>query len=348
MEPIKVATFSCEVEHRTHRAWRSGFRINSPRLLRMSTWLVGVVVIALALLPVPSVAQLKDAPPALRQVFIGNGVALHYVERGKGVPVVFVHGSLSDYSYWQDQLDPFAGRYRAIAYSRRYNLPNTNEMRPGYSAAVDADDLAALIMNLHLGKVHIVGHSYGALTAMFLAVKHPELVRTLVLAEAPAVSLLAHLRGDRAETGKATFADIQERMVKPMKVAFQKGDREAGLRTFLSFVLEDPQAWDKMPASARRETLDNAREWDVILPTGELFPDLDPQAVRKIAVPVLLLSGEKSYGFLKLIDEELEHLLPASRRIILRGATHRMWYEQPEVCRKAVLDFWSATGNGQR
>jgi pimeloyl-ACP methyl ester carboxylesterase len=45
--------------------------------------------------------------------------------------------------------------------------------------------LAALIEKLQLGKVHVIGHSYGALTALFLAVKHPELVRTLVLARLP-------------------------------------------------------------------------------------------------------------------------------------------------------------------
>ncbi len=56
----------------------------------------------------------------------------------------------------------------------------------------------------------MIGHSYGALTALFLAVKHPELVRALVLAEPPAVSLLSHLPGEKAQTGKAMFEDIQQ------------------------------------------------------------------------------------------------------------------------------------------
>jgi hypothetical protein len=59
--------------------------------------------------------------------------------------------------------------------------------------------------------------------------------------------------------------------------------------------------------------------------------------------PALLLSGEKSYPFLGLVDEELERLLPAGRRIVLCGATHRMWYEQPAACRQAVLDFLRAS-----
>src|SRR5262249_7957491 len=151
------------------------------------------------------------------------------------------------------------------AYSRRYNPPNTNKARPGYSAVVDADDLAAFITKLHLGKVHVIGHSYGAFTALFLAVRHPELVRTMVLAEPPAVSLLAHLSGDRAEIGRTTFADIQERMVKPMKMAFANGDSVAGVRAFICYVLNDPQAWDKLPEASRQDMLGHAQEWDVMM-----------------------------------------------------------------------------------
>jgi non-heme chloroperoxidase len=313
---------------------------------QMSRW---VVAAAVGLVALAAAAQpLQDAAPPMHRVIVGDGVELHYVEMGKGSPVIFVHGSLSDYSYWQFEVGPFAEAHRAITYSRRYNSPNSNPPRPGYSAVVDADDLTAFIRKLGLGKVHVVGHSYGALTALFLAVKHPELVRTLVLAEAPAVTLLAHLPGDKAAVGRATLADIQERMVKPMKAAFQRGDREAGIRAFLAFVLNDPLAWDRMPEAARRETLANAHEWEVMMTTGELFPDLDPQAVRAIRAPALLLSGEKSYPFLGLVDEELERLLPAARRIVLRGASHRMWFEQPAACRQAVLDFWRATEPAER
>ena len=127
--------------------------------------------------------------------------------------------------------------------------------------------------------------------------------------------------------------------MKPMKASFQKGDREAGCRTFINYVLDDANAWDNMPEAARHDVLNHAREWDVMMTTGELFPVLEPQAVRRITAPVLLLSGEKSYRFLGLIDEELTRLLPHARQIILRGTTHRMWFEQPEVCRNAVLEF---------
>lgn len=310
-------------------------------MAHLSKWTVGALLLVLSGVPSHLPAQtVQETQLTVRKVIVGHGVELHYVDRGTGVPVVFVHGSLSDGSYWNDQVNAFAkAGYRAIAYSRRYNPPNNNKTRPGYSAIVDAEDLAAFITKLRLGRVHVVGHSYGAFTALFLAARHPELVRTLVLAEAPAVSLLEHLEGEKAATGKAMFADIQDRMVKPMQAAFRKGDRESGLRAFINYVLDDPKAWEKMPDDAHQDMLDHAHEWDVMMTTGELFPVLEPQAVRKITVPTLLLSGEKSYRFLGLIDQELTRLLPHVRQIVLHGATHRMWFEQPEVCQNAVLGF---------
>jgi hypothetical protein len=151
--------------------------------------------------------------------------------------------------------------------------------------------------------------------------------------------LLEHLEGEQAATGKAMFTDIEQRMVKPMKAAFQKGDRESGLRIFINYVLDGSNAWQKMPQDAHKDMLAHAHEWDVMMSSGELFPKMEPQAIRAITTPTLLLSGERSYPFLGLIDQELTRLLPHARRIILRGATHRMWFEQPDTCRNAVLDF---------
>jgi pimeloyl-ACP methyl ester carboxylesterase len=258
--------------------------------------------------------------------------------------VIFVHGSLSDGGYWADQIDPFAKHYRAIAYSRRYNYPNVNPARPGYSAIVDAEDLAGFIHTLHLGKVVVIGHSYGALTALFLAAKHPELVRALVLAEPPAISLLAHLPGGEAKTGKAIYDDIQRRMVAPMQQAFRRGDRDAGIAAFIDYVFSDPQAWDKMPEAARAETLRDAQEWDVMMTTGTLFPEIEASTIRRITAPVLLLSGAKSYPFLGLITEELARLLPNRETIVLPDAGHQMWDQAPELCRKDVEAFLARIG----
>ena len=269
----------------------------------------------------------ENRPPELRKVAVGDGVELHYVERGKGAVVLFVHGTLGDYSVWDGQLGPVAETYRAVAYSRRYNYPNTNKLRPKHSAVIEAEDLAAFIKKLDLGKVHVVGHSYGGYAALFLAVKHPELVRTLTLAEAPVV-----FAGDRVEEAK-------ERLVKRARAAFEKGDPEAAVRTIIDSSREG--AYDKIPEPFRKRLLRNAPELEALVTSDDLYPGLDRDAVRKIAVPTLLLSGEKSPASLKRTDDELERLLPEKgrQRVVIRAADHGMWFQQPEACRKAVLEF---------
>src|SRR5207237_1971094 len=165
----------------------------------------------------------------------GLDVMLHYVSVGRGQPVVMVHGGLEDYRAWTAQLSALAVDHsRAIAYSRRYNFPNRNETQPShkatarqaraassYSAQVDADDLAMLIEKLHLGPVHLVGHSYGGLAALLFATEHPELVRSLTLSEPPVFSWVEKQPG-----GAALVQDFFRRCWVPVRRAFARHKRE--------------------------------------------------------------------------------------------------------------------------
>jgi pimeloyl-ACP methyl ester carboxylesterase len=290
----------------------------------------------------PAGAAATAAKPQAGSIDIGHGITLHYLEAGSGTPVVFVHGSIGDDAYWTDQVIAFGRQYRAIAYSRRYNFPNTNPASPGYSAVVDAQDLAAFIKKMHLGKVYLIGHSYGALTALFLATEHPELIRAAVLAEPPAVSLLQHLPPEQASKGEALFADIQARMVEPMQKAFAAGKGAEGVGIFIDYVLDDPRAWKKMPPADRADTMRDAHEWDVMMTSGTLFPEIDPAAIRKIRVPILVMSGGMSYKFLGYIDQEIVRLIPNSRSIVYPDAGHQMWYKYPALCREDAEAFFNA------
>jgi pimeloyl-ACP methyl ester carboxylesterase len=113
-----------------------------------------VLAIALAATSALAVAASMRAPHY--GSVVANGVRLHVMEQGHGPTVIFVHGSLSDYTYWQGQIPAFAARYHVIGYSRRYNFPDDNPARRGYSAIVDAEDLAALIRVRRLGPVSSV------------------------------------------------------------------------------------------------------------------------------------------------------------------------------------------------
>jgi non-heme chloroperoxidase len=293
-------------------------------------------------LPLWAALFLQDATAqtSLKKVRV-NGTELHYVERGKGVAVIFVHGGLEDYRVWQPQMREFSERYHTVAYSRRYNYPNNRVVpRADYSAIVDADDLATLIKKLNLGPAHIVGVSYGAYVALFLAARHPELVRSLVLSEPPLMRLLSELEG-----GKAIFDEFMSTVWEPATRGFLVGP-EAGVKAAvdgfgeLGYSGSDTKmTFEALSPMVRDPLMENALEWKALTISQDPFPDLPRSAIAHIKVPTLLLSGQRSLTLHGLIDTQLEKLLPLRERIIISNATHEMWNEYPEGCRNATLVF---------
>ncbi len=293
-----------------------------------------------AALPTALLAQETTAQTTLAKVRV-NGVELHYVDQGSGVPVVFVHGGLEDYRSWQGQVETFSKRYRVIAYSRRYNYPNSHAApESNYSALVDAEDLAALIKKLHLAPAHIVGVSYGAYTALLLAVRHPALVRSLVLSEPPLLRWLPEMEG-----GKPLFTDFMNKVWDPAARGFREGD-EAGVTAAVDGFGEigysgtdQKMTFAALPPEARSVLLENAPEWRALTMSKDAFPAVPLDAVRSMKAPTLLLSGQRTLELSKVIDPQLERLLPHGERVIIANATHEMWSEYPEKCRDAALAF---------
>src|SRR5687768_388623 len=138
----------------------------------------------------------ERAVPEVKSVFI-NGDSIHYIDIGKGDPVVFVHGVVGDYRTWGAQMDEFAKNHRVIAYSRRFAFPNKQIINDSANLTVisHSKDLSEFLKSLNLGKVHLVGHSFGANTALLTAIDNPELVHSLTLGEAMVPSLVLNVSG---------------------------------------------------------------------------------------------------------------------------------------------------------
>jgi non-heme chloroperoxidase len=262
-----------------------------------------------------------------------NGAQLHYLERGSGVPIVLVHGGLGDYREWGSQIASFSRHYRVVDYSRRYNYPNDNPATPDHSAMVEARDLAALLDALKLERVHLVGYSYGGLTALLFATQHPERVRSLTLAEPAIMKWLPQIPGGRAELDK-----FMATMWKPAGEAFRKDQPETALRITCDY-FSGKGSYDKLPAEGRRRLMSDIREWKALTTSPDPFPMLDRDAVRRLKVPTLLITGEKTLNPMRMIIEELSRVMPEAERVTIPGATHDMWLEEPEACGKATLSF---------
>lgn len=284
----------------------------------------------------PPRGEAATEAPAQLQVARVNGVELHYVERGAGTPVVLIHGSLADYSYWElsGQLELLGSHHRAIAYSRRYNHPNQNPRGSDHSPMVEAEDLGAFIEGLGVGPVHLVGHSYGAYTALAYSLERPDRVRSLVLAEPPIISWLPDIPG-----GEGIFEKFMEGVWKPLGEAFAAGGDSAGLDFTARWYFQLP--WEEVAPEWQTLFRNNVAEWHALAVSAHTFPKLAFDRIRGLDVPTLLLSGGRNAGGMNdLIDGQLERLLPSVERVIVPEASHEMFLDDPAASAEAMLAFF--------
>jgi pimeloyl-ACP methyl ester carboxylesterase len=277
--------------------------------------------------------------PAVQVAQLPNKITLHYTSQGSGPAMVFVPGSISDYMYWNDEVTYFSKYYHVINYSRRYDYPNHNLTRAGYSSKSDAEDLAELIKLLKLENVIVVGNSSGALAALYLVINHPELVSKLVLAQPFAVSLLENLDGADAANGRKIKNALEQRMAIPMRKAFKAGNNEQGLQTYFNYLSSSKSAWKRLPLAEQHEALRNSYEWEVMMTAGVLFPSIDKKAIMQLKTPVLLLSGGKSYHFTTFTDAELHRIIPNNSQVIFKEASNQIWRQRTSLCEEQTMNF---------
>jgi pimeloyl-ACP methyl ester carboxylesterase len=274
-------------------------------------------------------------PYEFKEMRVGD-LNLAYVERGHGAPVVLVHGSgATDLRTWGSQIEPFAEHHRVIAYSQRYHYPNPwiGDGSDAMSTFVHAGDLAALIEALQLGRVHLIGFSYGADIALRFAVERPELLRTLVVAEPALFSWLGALPG-----GSDLFAGFAATMI-PAKRAVQEGDVEQGARLFIDAVMGSDH-FDQLPPALHDRLMANVRLIG-LEPTdiGEFVTDITRDDAASIRTPTLVLTGDQSLKVFLLVSQELVRHLPNAEKAQIAEASHLMHVMNPRVFNATVLAF---------
>ena len=271
----------------------------------------------------------------LKTVFI-NGDSISYMDIGKGEPVVFVHGTVGDYRVWGAQMDTFAINHRVIAYSRRFAYPNKQIINDSadYSVTPHAKDLAQFIKMLDLEPVHLVGHSYGAFTSLLTAMEHPELLRSLTLGEPPVMPLLQNVSGgDTLENNFVAKALI------PAAEAFKNNNNEKGVEIFIGGVLGDSLSFSKTPQLGKDIMMDNTLELRGVVLTENLFPSVSCDDIKKLKIPVLLITGDRSPQIFTSIINELDSCLNNNELAILSNSSHGLELENPLEFNKIVLDF---------
>lgn len=262
-----------------------------------------------------------------------NGAELAVRDVGQGEPVVLVHGTADDYRFWSGHLDELSKNHRVISYSRRYHAPNAPASADvEYNEKIHANDLVALIEELDLAPVHLVGSSYGASIAAHAAASRPELFRSVVLAEPTFYSMVAESPDPEVQ------ASLKERTAKMelVKENLQAGNQLEAIHTFFNYVLNVPR--EKRPEPVVARWMENAPTLAVQVNPATPPPAFTCEDAKRITAPTLLVGGSDAIKPFPAILDELERCLPSAERVTIAGVGHSPAVKVQEFG-QLVVDF---------
>ncbi|WP_288251500.1 alpha/beta hydrolase [uncultured Hydrogenophaga sp.] len=271
----------------------------------------------------------------LQRTVIDGGIEIHYAEAGEGTPLIFVHGGMGDWRTWDPQWADFTQRYRCITYSRRFSSPNRNTLSTtDHSVRAEAKDLAALLERWNAGPALIVGTSYGAYTALQMALDAPRKVRALALTEAPVLPL-----ADRVNGGRQAREAFQRDVIRPADEAFRVGDIERAV-TLLTVGINGVGPGEASTRAGWERRMRNAEAMRALAFSSDAYPALDEKSLRGCAIPTLLLTGENTMPIHRATTQALIELLPHASLKVVPGCGHGVHRDNPTVFNRTVLDFF--------
>jgi pimeloyl-ACP methyl ester carboxylesterase len=274
--------------------------------------------------PTPAVNELSEKHISV------NGTTIRYWEQGSGIPVVFVHGAISDHRYWDSQREPVSKHYRFIAIDRRYfgNAP-WSDKGERHSESTHVADLAAFIRDLKIAPAFVVGTSGGARIALLLAVQNPEIVRAIFINEPGLPSILT----DPADQ-KAVREGERERT--KAEAAAKAGNMEEAAKIFVDFANDNPGTFDALTPSRKAMFVENARTLAIPRPSqiavtcGQL---------AQIKIPVAYTTGGLIRPRASIFAKAARHCLPSAQFITIQNARHGAPRENATAFNEALLAF---------
>lgn len=238
-----------------------------------------------------------------------GGTHTFWREWGEGSrKALAIHCSLAHSCAWEGLAARLGGRLRIAA----FDLPGHGQSGPWDPRRDIMDQTVAMAEGLMGGGLlDLIGHSFGAVACLRLAVEHPERVRTLVLYE-PVLFAAAEKEGYDAKAHFAPFAE-----------ALEAGDPAEAARRFTE-LWGTGQDWAAM--SDRQRTALVERIALIPAANAALFDDragvLSPGRLEGVSAPVLLLRGSATPPVIPAITAGLLRRLPDARSEVIAGAGH--------------------------
>lgn len=239
---------------------------------------------------------------------------IDYDESGAGPTIVLVPGSCSTGAAWRPAIANWDNRFRCVTTSL-LGYGGTVERRTTDDPSIshEAEALESVIRTAG-GRVHLVGHSFGGLVALAVALRNRVALASLAIIEAPAVELLLERKEVQHYRAFRQMTDIYF-------AAFKNGNAEAieaminfygGAGTFASWP-------PRVRAYAVATTPVNILDWA----SASSFP-LSLKALARVQVPTLIILGGASHPAMQRTNELVSECMSNATLATVEGAAHFM------------------------
>lgn len=275
-----------------------------------------------------------------------NGVRLHYVEGGTGMPLVCLPGWPQTWYSYQPVAVELAKTYRVLIVDIR-GMGSSAKPQSGYDKKTMAADIAALLQQLGLTKVHLMGHDIGGMVAMSFAFNYPQLTQKLIVLDGshpnegimqmslipPAGTFTEKMDADRPYAWWMGFNQVKELPEKILAGRFQYL-----LDWLFHYVMIDDS---KMSSLERAVYAGSYNDADSIRAANAWYQTFqqdidDAKTYQPLAMPVLGIGSYISYNYMKM---GLPYVANDLQLVGILDSGHYLFEEQPDQVIDAVLSF---------
>jgi pimeloyl-ACP methyl ester carboxylesterase len=256
-----------------------------------------------------------------------NGTDLYYDDAGAGAEtVVFAHGLLWSGRMFAAQVAHLSPRFRCVSFDHRGQGQSPPSATP-YDMETLADDAAALIEKVGAAPCHFVGLSMGGFIGLRLALRRPELVRSLTLID--------------------TAADPEPRLKVPKYRAMSWVVRLAGYRPLIGMAMKTMFAPAFLGDPARAAERQRWRQHLLDLPVAPTLAALQSVIGRRgvedqlarIQTPTLVLHGAADRAITPARARRMADAIPGARWVEIARAGHSSTIEEPDAINAALDAF---------
>jgi proline iminopeptidase len=272
-----------------------------------------------------------------------NGTKLYCKVIGSGPTLVVLHGGPGmDHSYFLPQMERLASHYRLIFYDQRASGKSVSDVDTNsMTMATFVEDLEGIRKEFKLGKMNLLGHSWGGLVAMFYAAKYPQNLNSLILSNTTPASAALRNASFAVMARHTTPEDSAAQAALIRTEGFRKREShsmEKFLRLLFRGSFADRRYADSVTLSldtsyATKSRLINFFYKDSILASYDLHDRL-----RAVRCPVLILGGDHDMVPAEA-QEAIHSHIKGSTLLLMKNCGHFPFVEKPGEFFPAVREF---------